>query len=64
MEDHDHNEECLKFCCSPNADNGIHIPDWHGSQLVEDCEWIVDVPCKNCGMTGSTKIDPTDVMWS
>ena len=42
---------------------GEHIPDFTAITVPSDCPGVVDVPCLNCGRSGSAPIDPDDINW-
>ena len=42
---------------------GEHMPDWSAVTPADGAPGIVDVPCCNCGRSGSVAINPGDVQW-
>ena len=60
---HDHDDECLVHCCSEQALNGKHSPDWSRAQFAPGTDFVVDVPCKNCRIMGSVKVEPSNIRW-
>lgn len=60
-------DHCYRHCyVNPN---GEHEPDpasltpADGAGETRGTDWIVDVCCKKCGQSGSTKIDPKEIQW-
>jgi len=44
-----------------------HKPDWHSLTLAEDLlpgQVVVDMNCTHCGISGSLRLDPTEIQWS
>lgn len=63
-------EKCL-FCsktlpcyahCQKTGD-GVHVPDSTSIAPVHGMEFVVDINCKACGQSGSTRIEPTEIAW-
>lgn len=65
MEKHEHSGECLKNCCSLPASEGQHVPDMANAKIRVDegDNLIIDVPCKNCNLTGGFVVYPEEICW-
>jgi hypothetical protein len=56
----DDDDECR------SSPNGKHEPDWStltNALGVGAAPGIVDVACKHCGHSGSTRVLPEDINW-
>jgi len=45
------------------AKDGEHIPDPKSAVVADGLDWVIDVHCKLCGVSGSVCIDPRDIRW-
>ena len=50
-------------------DDGVHVPDpaamvpANESGRNRGVDWVVDVYCAECGVSGATRIDPETISW-
>lgn len=60
-------DKCYKHCRA--ALDGKHVPDPASIVSADDAgqnrgtDWLVDVRCKHCSQSGSTRIDPKQIQW-
>lgn len=63
-------DEVCKFCnaadcyihCS-GASDGKHIPDPASIAPADGVEWVIDINCAKCGISGSMRVDPSELKW-
>ena len=44
-------------------EGGEHVPDYTAVTVADGMPGVVDVPCLNCGRSGSARIDPDTIQW-
>jgi hypothetical protein len=54
-------DSCYAHC--HNAKDGKHVPDLSTIQQANGAEGVIDVNCKVCGVSGSMRIDPKDIVF-
>lgn len=59
--------DCYRHC--HERGDGVHQPDPNsvapadGVGKGRGTDWIIDILCYTCGISGSMEIDPADISW-
>jgi len=57
-------EQCFSHCHDRDSKDSKHVPDLRFIRTADGAgEGVIDVSCKVCGVSGSMRIDPKDIIF-